>query len=283
MKNDLATKKNLSKIILNEVIKKLIEKSFAEGSDKHLINKSIDTEVKFNIAKWNRIIQRRLRRVFLRVIEANGGAAMEKLKYQIKGEVVKKAFPDSADSLLEEIENLALRFDVLDPNVLQFVEDRLFRFSFEINDFTQRGLKDELIKAFEEGESIDQIKRRVKRVLGFSDDSTGNYRAQRIVRSEVIRASNYAQEQAYIQSGVVEGKEWFTALDERTCPACGALDGRIIGLGKNYFNKGDTFHGFSLNYEDIKAPPLHPNCRCTLLPVIIDRYLPKGVLKAEKK
>jgi len=25
-----------------------------------------------------------------------------------------------------------------------------------------------------------------------------------------------------------------------------------------------------LNYEDVQAPPLHPNCRCDLVPILVE-------------
>jgi hypothetical protein len=45
-------------------------------------------------------------------------------------------------------------------------------------------------------------------------------RLEMIVRTETIRASDYATRTAWEESNVVEGKEWFTALDERVCQHC---------------------------------------------------------------
>lgn len=238
--------------------------------------KSINSEVKFDVAKWDKILQRRMAELIQEVVKLNGESSIESIQKTIQksfSKAISKAVPEYIDPLIGTEGNVRMRFDVLDPNVTQFVNDRSFRFSFDVNEYTQRELKNQLNRGFEEGESIKTIKERVKMVFGFGDNKEGNYRAQRIARSEVIRASNYGQEQAYIQSGVVSGKEWLTSFDERTCPACGAMDGRIIGLNQNYFNRGDIFQGFNLNYEDIKGPPLHPNCRCTLVPVVKEEYL----------
>jgi len=46
-----------------------------------------------------------------------------------------------------------------------------------------------------------------------------------------------------LEESGADGWEWIAAEDERTCPACGALHGRIFGW-------------------DDPAPPLHPRCRC---------------------
>jgi len=67
------------------------------------------------------------------------------------------------------------------------------------------------------------------------------------------------------------------------------MNGRTIALGEKFFEQGDvmripdpndpnTFLALNLNYEDIKAPPLHPNCRCTIIgkvdPKILDELVP---------
>jgi hypothetical protein len=57
------------------------------------------------------------------------------------------------------------------------------------------------------------------------------------------------------------------------------MDGKIKVLGGSYLEKGDTFtvkddNGNDItmkaNYEDIKHPPLHPNCRCQLIPILVE-------------
>ena len=99
--------------------------------------------------------------------------------------------------------------------------------------------------------------------------------AQRIVRTEMSRAIGFAQVEAYKQSGIVYGKKWYTALDERVCPYCRAMQGKTADLNENYFDKGTEFLGdakspIKLDYEDVAAPPLHPQCRCDLLPITED-------------
>ncbi len=78
-------------------------------------------------------------------------------------------------------------------------------------------------------------------------------------------------ELAYKQSGVVSKKEWFANSD--ACEFCKALDGSIISVGSTYIPKGGQLIGTDggtriMDYEDVKHPPAHSNCRCGLLPVI---------------
>lgn len=128
-----------------------------------------------------------------------------------------------------------------------------------------------ILKAEENGVSIRQLKTQMANM--FKDLTTK--RINTIVRTETIKLGSYAQDQARQQSGVVDEKQRYTAIDERVCPYCNDMHGKRIKLGGTFFDKGDNLvvpgaTPMQLNYEDIKWPPLHPNCRCTLLPVIKD-------------
>ena len=48
--------------------------------------------------------------------------------------------------------------------------------------------------------------------------------------------------------------EFFADTDEKTCPICSALDGKIFEITKAKIG--------------VNAPPMHDGCRCDILPVI---------------
>lgn len=56
-------------------------------------------------------------------------------------------------------------------------------------------------------------------------------------------------------------KVWVTAIDERVCKVCKPMDGVTVGLM-------DTFAITMSNGNTIRllVPPVHPNCRCTVVP-----------------
>ena len=58
-----------------------------------------------------------------------------------------------------------------------------------------------------------------------------------------------------------DGYQWIACLDSSTCLACAELDNQIFDLlpGMNIEHKGQT--------EVPVEPPLHPRCRCILVPV----------------
>lgn len=139
----------------------------------------------------------------------------------------------------------------------------------EIDTTTREQLKNTLASGFELGEGIDKLKRRIKEV--FKEATTA--RAKMIARTESLKASNAATVEAYRQSGVVSAKEWLTERDNRTCPFCLSLDGKVIGLNKNYFNEGETYtvngEQMVIGFTNVGEPPLHPQCRCTTIPILI--------------
>ena len=159
-------------------------------------------------------------------------------------------------------------FNTRNQRAIDFTASRAYRFSFETNKTTQDLLRTELSRGIEAGEGIPQLRKRVAGVFDFSE----KYRTERIARTEVIRAYNFSAEEAWMQSGVVSAKQWFCAIGERTCPWCWDMHGKVIALGSNYFSLGDTqtVDGKTLpvDYENISYPPRHPNCRCTLIPIV---------------
>lgn len=98
-------------------------------------------------------------------------------------------------------------------------------------------------------------------------------RAELIVRTETIRAWNRGSQIWWKDSWVVEKKQRYTALDERVCEFCWPMNWRIVWLEDNFYNQGEVLTGengtqMKLDYSNTPYPPLHPNCRCVILPVV---------------
>jgi len=73
------------------------------------------------------------------------------------------------------------------------------------------------------------------------------YAAKRIVRTETQEAVNAGVMDGY-RAHEVDKVEWLAA--EGCCPRCQELDGHVFGIDSGVH------------------APLHPNCRCTTIPVI---------------
>lgn len=182
-------------------------------------------------------------------------------------------------AVINETGKLAMEQVALDPSLFntfnQAIQDyynsRSTKVSKSVNDETEKQLRAELAEGIRSGETSYELRARVEKVFGFA----ATVRADRIARTEVTTAQSFADIEAWDQSGVVEAKEWFVAGDERVCRLCRPMNGKIIGLRDNYFNKGDVYVGdegqsINLDYSDIQGPSLHNNCRCVLLPVLIE-------------
>lgn len=94
------------------------------------------------------------------------------------------------------------------------------------------------------------------------------YRGYNIARTELAFAYNQgayegvkqAQEAGYMGETV---KVWCTADDERVCPHCGGLEGKVIAMDDDF----DIQTRLSpITTPTIrKVPPAHPSCRCAVL------------------
>lgn len=70
----------------------------------------------------------------------------------------------------------------------------------------------------------EEIKKELVKVF----DELQGRRLETIVRTEAIRFGTYAEQSAREQSGVVQSKQWWTAIDERVCEYCGKMHGKKI-------------------------------------------------------
>jgi len=102
-------------------------------------------------------------------------------------------------------------------------------------------------------------------------------RAERIARTEISFATNHGQVdaiRAFVDDGTLAQdkvvKKFATCFDERVCALCGEMDGKTVGLE-------DTFPGGTSKLPNLYVPPLHPNCRCTIMYEVLEPTTPAEV------
>ncbi len=132
----------------------------------------------------------------------------------------------------------------LDDFAKTWILQRSLTLAKSINMTTLEALRHELAIGYEQGESIQQL---TKRIEGYFEDNA-RMRAERISRTEVISASNEGALHRYELEGVTKS-EFFAAPD--ACEKCSPLDGEI-------YNTNEA-HG---------VIPVHVSCRCVFLPVV---------------
>lgn len=141
-----------------------------------------------------------------------------------------------------------------DKVIQNFILGKIVKLATETTKTTNEKLQQALIDGISAQESIAQIADRINAVF----DNANTSRALMIARTETIRATNFASEQAYKESEVVVEKEWLAELDERTDDECARLDGKVVSVGGK----------FKTEEGNLPYPPIHPNCRCTIIPVV---------------
>lgn len=146
-----------------------------------------------------------------------------------------------------------------------------------INRYTAVRVADIMGTAIGDGLTVDEIAGKVRDWAGKAGDPERQTRSRSVMiaRTEAQRASRAAEVEAWRQTGLVKGKTWLLAPDP--CEFCEAAAAQYssnpVPLDGAFFRKGSTLEGadgnaMTLDYEDVQGPPLHPNCRCSMQPVI---------------
>ena len=125
----------------------------------------------------------------------------------------------------------------------------------ELTDSQRRQIRDAIRIAFTEGETIDQIVRRIRgtRAMGFRDGvmEVSRRHAAALVRTAVNHTATRAREHLYeANRDIVKGVRWVSTLDSRTTEICMDRDGQVYPVDSG------------------PRPPAHPNCRSTTAPVV---------------
>jgi SPP1 gp7 family putative phage head morphogenesis protein len=107
-------------------------------------------------------------------------------------------------------------------------------------------LNDGLVDCVITGKKTTQLKKQLRERFGVSYN-----RANTVVRTEMSHIQNVAAQKRYEDYGLKEFEVW-ADKDERRCDICGGLHKKRYPMGA-------------------KIPvPVHPNCRCSIIPVVED-------------
>ncbi len=167
--------------------------------------------------------------------------------------------------LIESGINVKTDFSILHPNMVKSIvyypiEDLTFDTRIWNN---QKKLKlrlyTDIQKAVMNGTSTEKLSKSIVKDFGVSAHD-----AARLINTEVSRVVATAQDKIYNDSDVIEQVMWCATLENNTCSECGDLDGTIKPKD---------------NHPNI---PVHPLCRCCVIPVI-DGWNPKTRIDNETK
>lgn len=122
--------------------------------------------------------------------------------------------------------------------------DRVARNMTQLQQTLERGMTDCVVR----GASKDEL---VKTLMERFDVSYSN--ANRLARTELTYIQNQATLDSYKRADVKE-YEYLAYIDNKTSEVCKEMDGQRFPL--------------ELAQVGVNYPPLHPNCRCTVLAVL---------------
>ena len=124
---------------------------------------------------------------------------------------------------------------------------------WQITEGTREMIRAQVVEAMQNGDSVQELAGRLKESHAFS-----NTRARTIARTETAMADNMGNLIGWDETGLVAGKRWITAEDDKVSAICNTNgDMGVIGLHEHFAHGGMT-------------PPAHPNCRCTVVPVLAE-------------
>lgn len=179
-------------------------------------------------------------------------------------DVLRRALQDSADLgvsvAVAQLDGIGFGFDwtLASTRAAEWAS----RYSYElvggITETTRARLATAVAEWVNNGEPLPSLIREVAPIFGRD-------RAALIASTEVTRAYAEGTVAGYQASGVVERLVWRTAMDERVCPICGALNNKTVGLNARF--DGALPPDVRQRFPDVtfQRPPAHPRCRCWIV------------------
>jgi uncharacterized protein with gpF-like domain len=180
-------------------------------------------------------------------------------------EVASEHGPRVRKSIIEQKDNTVIGFSEKMINLMKsFYEIDILNHALDITETTKNKLRIIMIKAEQEGLSIDST------VALINSSMLTEIRARRIARTEIVTAANVAGKIAAKDTGLKLRKEWLSTMDNRTRKHHINIDGAIVGIDE-LFNLGngvlmDTPGDRGGKNGQLKTPAKEVvNCRCTTL------------------
>jgi HK97 family phage portal protein len=185
---------------------------------------------------------------------------------------------------------VSVGFDLSNVDTLRYLKDTAVQVGGSATAAVRGEIRKALIEGIEKGEGLDTIATRIEGIAG---GDFPKWKATQIARTEIGFAAGYGTEFGWMQSGVVSGKYFQVSSDP--CEWCrkvaemfgdgledageGAPEGStVFRLGTPFFTRGRHLtlprstggapRMLKFDYRDVPDGKVHPNCRCSILPVM---------------
>ena len=159
-------------------------------------------------------------------------------------------------------------FDVTDPGVAKFIDTYTGKLAKRITDTTDERLRSVLKQGIADGSSVPTIENGMREKFAMNKK-----RSVMIARTETSRAEHAGQKETWKNSGLVTKLVWLASDDP--CQYCIALDGETVAIEGNFRELGDKVVAadgtvLDVDFQPIGHPPAHPQCRCSVVPEVIE-------------
>lgn len=160
-----------------------------------------------------------------------------------------EALKDGVVLAVEEA-GLTISVDVVVEQNQEWINNRLETFVQGVNGESAKKMAEQLRLGLNAGENIKELSKRVDKYYDYNE----KYRSMRIARTESAEAMGEGIMQGYREGGITY-KRWLT--QSGCCELCDEMDGKIVEIESSFGE--DAFGGEAIH------PPIHPNCRCTIV------------------
>ena len=181
-------------------------------------------------------------------------------------DVIERAGKDAFDKL-----GMGVEFRMEDDQIREFVRTYTSRLVNEVNRTTMAHVGRIVNRGTIDGLSTAEVARQISALEGI--ETAG--RAAVIARTEISTLTEESRLQAWEQSGIVTGKQWVVAAGACAfCRQVGIDHPNAIPLDENFYPFPSSLSAggktMRLDYRPISSPPLHPNCRCGQIQLLMD-------------
>jgi len=185
-------------------------------------------------------------------------------------ERVTRAGMTSGNQQLEQPETKAalvgIAWDLVNQDAQRQARAYTYNLVRGITDNTRQRLQAEIDAWIASGNAFPALSERLRPLIPDLEKVAAtalqpDYRARLTAATEATRAYADGNTRVWEAAGVW-GREWRTAVDERVCPICGGLHQQRAKLGADFEVIVDG------KRVVVKNPPAHPNCRCSVFPVV---------------
>lgn len=171
-----------------------------------------------------------------------------KYKKELK-QILKNSFyqlyKDSISQAQTEISKSEFKKPLVEDAFLDVVEKEAFNFVGDYEYGILKRTRTELIAAIKDGRQLSTV----ESVLTEQLKSLSEAQIERFARTKHTEVMNAARHDFFESTGVVTGYQYSAIMDDRTSDICSGLHGK-------FFKSGEE-----------PIPPLHFNCRSTLIPI----------------